>query len=132
MTWDYICFHVIAVCPGCDSNHICTAPNTCVCPTGWTGNDCHTGMQTLHVRVNTAIWFTKLIITAKLTDINECEQNTAGCERDCTNIDGGYSCTCGSGYALATDLHNCLGKLCCNMLSITLGLIQFTAYFFDV
>jgi len=44
------------------------------------------------------------------TDINECEQNTDGCEQDCTNFDGGYNCTCGSQYALATDLHNCLGK----------------------
>ena len=56
MMWNYICFHNIAVCPGCDSNHICTAPNTCVCPTGWTGNDCHTGMQTLHVCVNTELY----------------------------------------------------------------------------
>ena len=44
-------------------------------------------------------------------DINECEQNTDGCEHHCTNFDGGYNCTCGSRYALATDLHNCLGKL---------------------
>jgi len=44
------------------------------------------------------------------TDINECEQNTDGCEHHCKNFDGGYNCTCGSRYALATDLHNCLGK----------------------
>ena len=49
------------------------------------------------------------------TDFDECEENTAGCEQNCTNFDGGYNCTCGSGYTLATDLHNCLGKLLCDI-----------------
>ena len=44
-------------------------------------------------------------------DIDECEGNIVGCEHNCVNIDGHYSCTCDSEDALATDLHNCLGKL---------------------
>ena len=35
----------------------------------------------------------------------------AGCEHSCENTVGGYNCTCESGHALTTDLHNCLGKL---------------------
>ena len=31
-----------AIC-NCDSNHICTAPYTCICPVGWTGDDCMEG-----------------------------------------------------------------------------------------
>ena len=46
-----------------------------------------------------------------LADIDECEGNIVGCEHNCVNIDGHYSCTCESEDALATDLHNCLGKL---------------------
>lgn len=42
-----------AIC-NCDSNHICTAPYTCVCPVGWTGDDCMTGwyiLSVIHVRL---------------------------------------------------------------------------------
>jgi len=56
-------------------------------------------------------------------DINECHGNAAGCEHNCTNFGGGYTCTCGSGYTLATNLHNCLGKLDLNVL-ITLSLVR--------
>ena len=34
----------------------------------------------------------------------------AGCEHRCENTVGDYNCTCESGHALTTDLHNCLGK----------------------
>ena len=33
----------LALCNNCDSNHTCIAADTCVCPTGFTGNDCHIG-----------------------------------------------------------------------------------------
>ena len=45
-----------------------------------------------------------------LSDIDECEENMAGCEHNCKNTVGDYSCTCDSGHTLTTDLHNCLGK----------------------
>ena len=52
-----------------------------------------------------------LVYMLLLTDIDECEDNIVGCEHNCINIDGHYRCTCESENALATDLHNCLGKL---------------------
>ena len=33
-----------AICEGCDNNHLCIAPGTCVCPTGLTGDDCLDGI----------------------------------------------------------------------------------------
>ena len=34
-----------AICVDCDSNHVCIAPDTCVCPDGWMGDDCMQGTQ---------------------------------------------------------------------------------------
>ena len=45
-----------------------------------------------------------------ITDIDECAEGTAGCAQTCTNQDGSYSCSCGSGYRLAADTHGCEGK----------------------
>ena len=42
------------------------------------------------------------------TDINECRVSTT-CEQNCTDTDGSYSCTCNTGYSLASDLRSCLG-----------------------
>ena len=42
------------------------------------------------------------------TDINECADGTHGCAQMCTNQIGGYSCSCGSGYQLASDRRGCV------------------------
>ena len=44
-------------------------------------------------------------------DINECTINISGCSQNCTNIIGGYHCSCYSGYQFAADLRSCLGEL---------------------
>lgn len=41
-------------------------------------------------------------------DVNECNESTDGCAQMCTNEIGGYSCSCGSGYRLATNGQGCL------------------------
>jgi diaminopimelate epimerase len=46
-----------------------------------------------------------------IIDIDECTEGTAGCAQMCTNQDGSYSCSCGSGYRLVANAHGCEGKL---------------------
>ena len=43
-------------------------------------------------------------------DVDECAASTDGCEFSCTNTDGGYTCGCPTGYSLAGDQRNCIGK----------------------
>ncbi|KAK6038805.1 EGF-like domain protein [Cooperia oncophora] len=40
-------------------------------------------------------------------DINECVLNNGGCQHSCTNMPGGYKCSCEEGYGLAEDGHSC-------------------------
>ena len=35
--------------------------------------------------------------------------NSDGCEQDCSNMPGGYYCSCVSGYSMNSDLHTCSG-----------------------
>ena len=44
------------------------------------------------------------------TDVDECAQGIDGCAQLCTNVAGGYFCSCGSGYRLASDNHTCNGQ----------------------
>jgi hypothetical protein len=41
------------------------------------------------------------------SDIDECDINNGGCSHNCTNTNGSYSCTCNSGYTLASDQTTC-------------------------
>ena len=40
-------------------------------------------------------------------DIDECTEGTDGCSQICTNTIGTYSCSCNSGYSLASNGHSC-------------------------
>ena len=42
-------------------------------------------------------------------DINECVQNTSLCQQLCINTDGGYTCSCRSGYQLIEGTNQCQG-----------------------
>ena len=43
-------------------------------------------------------------------DINECNQGNGGCEHNCTDTVGSFSCSCNTGYQLTAGGH-CPGKL---------------------
>ena len=49
-----------------------------------------------------------LLITA---DIDECAESTDGCAQTCTNMIGSYDCSCSVGYHIASDNHQCDGKV---------------------
>ena len=49
------------------------------------------------------------------TDVDECATNNAGCEHDCYNSPGSYSCNCNEGYEVHEDQHQCLRKYFCEM-----------------
>ena len=50
---------------------------------------------------------TVLLTVQSFTDIDECAEGTDGCAQTCTNTVGSYSCSCGTGYRLASDEHTC-------------------------
>ena len=41
-------------------------------------------------------------------DIDECGTNNGGCDHDCYNSPGSYTCSCNEGYEVHDDLHQCL------------------------
>ena len=48
-------------------------------------------------------------ITYNDTDINECANHNGGCEQNCQNIIGSYSCFCLTGYLVDSNGYNCTG-----------------------
>lgn len=42
-------------------------------------------------------------------DVDECATNNGGCEHNCTNTLGSYTCSCNSSYSLAYDSLQCTG-----------------------
>ena len=60
-------------------------------------------MTTLRIK---CFFFIMIII-----DINECDVYNGGCQHNCTNSDGSYSCSCNDGYTLDVDDEGCSRKL---------------------
>lgn len=66
------------------------APGVCTCDPGYIGNDCCTGTD----------FFKTHSALLSITDINECLSFNGGCEDQCTNTVGSYTCTCPTGFSL--------------------------------
>ncbi len=41
------------------------------------------------------------------TDMNECALGNGGCDHQCVNTGGSFSCGCRPGYKLQADSHSC-------------------------
>ena len=62
-------------------------------------------------------------------DIDECTEGTHLCSQTCTNSIGSYSCSCGSGYRLASNRHGCTDidecaestNICAQLCTNTIG-----------
>ena len=103
---------------GC--SHTCTDTNEsykCSCRTGYIlADDDHgcNGMlyniycSQIQVCDHITVKYLSLSLTF-LIDINECVNDTSGCEQLCHNTIGSYYCTCEEGYYLGNDNHSCLG-----------------------
>ena len=65
--------------------------------------------QTLSIIILQIITITTCII-AGAADVDECTEENGGCEHGCENIIGSYLCTCRTGYFLAVNGKNCVGK----------------------
>lgn len=44
------------------------------------------------------------------TDVDECTEELDNCAHNCNNMAGNYTCSCDSGYRLASDGHSCDGE----------------------
>lgn len=57
-----------------------------------------------------------------ISDIDECSLGTSGCTQNCTNNIGSFTCSCNTGYALASDNKTCNGELDQKVSLIEFGL----------
>ena len=57
---------------------------------------------------NTTVCIT-IICLILYVDVNECIEDVDSCAQICTDTLGSYTCSCRSGYRLASDDHQCNG-----------------------
>ena len=51
----------------------------------------------------------KVILSFYFVDIIECDSNNGGCDQNCHNNPGSYTCSCSTGYS-KNGFHGCKGK----------------------
>ena len=51
----------------------------------------------------------KILLSVYFSDKDECSENNGGCSYQCTNLVGGFQCSCRAGYALSDDQLTCTG-----------------------
>ncbi|XP_068596599.1 protein kinase C-binding protein NELL1-like [Brachionichthys hirsutus] len=112
---------------GCRSGGTCVSPNTCVCPSGFTGRRCETDIDECseglvechgHARcANLPGWYhcecrsgfhdngSYLLDGSSCRDVDECSLHTHTCWNDsvCVNLPGAYDCVCPSGPGCSGD-----------------------------
>ena len=64
-------------------------------------------MQTVEALVVSKCIF---ILCLLITDLDECAHNNGGCQGNCTNDSGSYSCTCDGDEVLDLNRHTCSGR----------------------
>ncbi|XP_061101166.1 protein kinase C-binding protein NELL1-like isoform X2 [Conger conger] len=108
---------------GCRNGGTCISPNTCLCPSGFTGrhcekdiDECTEGLIQCHNHsrcVNLPGWYhcecrsgfhdngSYLLDGGSCVDIDECATQTHTCwnESTCVNLQGGFDCLCPTGPA---------------------------------
>ena len=82
----------------------------CGCNTGYRlATDRHTCSGTQHFLLQYSFVFCFILYNTNV-DINECVEDTDGCVQNCNNTIGSYTCSCASGYRLASDRRGCTGR----------------------
>ena len=55
-------------------------------------------------------WHSLVLFCSRASlDTNECASDNGGCDQNCVNNNGGFSCTCNSGYTLNSNGKSCDG-----------------------
>ncbi len=94
---------------GCEHTCMNTEGNfSCSCNSGYEldSNGFNCSGKSLFTLIDVPILF--------FTDVNECLIGNGGCEHNCTNTAGNFSCSCDIGYSLDNNLLNCSDVDECN------------------
>ncbi|KAK2157060.1 hypothetical protein NP493_1917g00009 [Ridgeia piscesae] len=108
---------------------------TCQCLSGYNGTNCETDVDECNMNTDSCTDLQLCINTPGsfkceckqgyrmeneiCKDIDECSEQSSGCQQNCTNNDGSFNCSCSGGYNLDTDGISCkqdpaLSELCQN------------------